>query len=64
MGKHLRKTRENHYEVVVNRETIGEVWSWHGRCSAHAGGNTYHALKSRKKAAERVEQLHGLRDHT
>ena len=28
--KHLRKTGENHYEVVADGKTIGEVWSWHG----------------------------------
>ncbi len=64
MEKNLRKTGENHYEVVVDGKTIGEVWSWHGSWSAQAGGNTYPGLKSRKKAVERVEQLHRLRDRT
>jgi hypothetical protein len=52
---------ENRYEVVVDGEVIGEVWSWHGSWSAQAGGKTYHGHKSRKKAAERVEQVHRLK---
>lgn len=55
MEKNLRKTGENRYEVVVDGEVIGEVWNWHGSWSARAGGEVYHGLKSRKKAAERVE---------
>ena len=61
MEKDLRKTGENRYEVVVDGEVIGEIWSWHGSWSAQAGGKTYHGLKSRKRAAEHVEQVHGLR---
>ena len=61
MEKNLRKTGENRYEVVVDGEVIGEVWNWHGSWSAQARGKTYHGLKSRKKAAERVEQVHSLR---
>jgi hypothetical protein len=57
----LRKTGESQYEVVIDQETIGRVWNWHGSWSAQAHGKTYHGLKSRKKAVERVEQVHELR---
>ncbi len=56
----LRKTGESHYEVLVDGQTIGQVWNWHGSWSAQAGDETYHGLKSRKKAVERVEQIHQL----
>jgi hypothetical protein len=57
----LRKTGESQYEVVIDQETIGRVWNWHGSWSAQDHGKTYHGLKSRKKAVERVEQVHELR---
>jgi hypothetical protein len=57
----LRKTGESQYEVVVDGEVAGEVWNWHGSWSAQADGKTYHGLKSRKQAAERVERIHELR---
>jgi hypothetical protein len=58
METNLRKTGQNKYEVVIGEQTIGQVWNWHGSWSAQAGGETYHGLKSRKKAVERVEQIH------
>ena len=61
MEKGLRKMGESHYQVVVDGETIGEVWNWHGSWSAQVKGRTYHGHKSRKKAVERVEQVHALR---
>ena len=54
----LRKTGESQYEVLVDDQTIGQVWNWHGSWSAQADGKTYHGLKSRKQAVERVEQTH------
>ncbi len=54
----LRKTGESQYEVLVDGQTVGQVWNWHGSWSAQAGDETYHGLKSRKKAVERVEQTH------
>jgi hypothetical protein len=56
----LCKTGESKYEVLVNGQTIGQVWSWHGSWSAQAGDKTYHGHKSRKQAVERVEQIHQL----
>ena len=56
----LRKTGESQYEVLVDGQTVGKVWNWHGSWSAQAGDETYHGLKSRKKAVERVEQVHQL----
>ncbi len=56
----LRKTGESQYEVVVDGQTIGQVWNWHGSWSAQAEGKTYHGLKSRKQAVERVEQIYRL----
>jgi hypothetical protein len=56
----LRKTGESQYEVLVDGEVAGEVWNWHGSWSAQAGDETYHGLKSRKQAIERVEQIHRL----
>jgi hypothetical protein len=57
----LRKTGESQYEVLVDGEVTGEVWNWHGSWSAQADGKTYHGLKSRKQAVERVERIHELR---
>ena len=56
----LRKSGESQYEVLVDGEVVGEVWNWHGSWSARANGKTYHGLKSRKKAVERVERIHEL----
>ncbi len=61
MEKGLRKSGENRYEVVVDGEVVGEVWNWHGSWSAQVKGKTYHGHKSRKNAAERVEQVCRLR---
>ncbi len=57
----LRKTGQNRYEVLIGEQTIGQVWNWHGTWSAQSGKKTYHGLKSRKKAIEHVERIHGLR---
>jgi hypothetical protein len=57
----LRKTGESQYDVLVDEQSIGQVWNWHGSWSAQAYGKTYHGLKSRKKAVERVERVAGLR---
>jgi hypothetical protein len=54
----LRKVGESQYEVLVDEQIIGQVWNWHGTWSAQAGDKTYHGLKSRKKAVERVERTH------
>ena len=54
----LRKVGESQYEVLVDGQIIGQVWNWHGTWSAQAGDKTYHGLKSRKKAIERVERTH------
>jgi hypothetical protein len=54
----LRKMGESQYEVLVDGQIIGQVWNWHGTWSAQAGDKTYHGLKSRKKAVERVERTH------
>ena len=54
----LRKVGESQYEVLVDGQIIGQVWNWHGTWSAQAGDKTYHGLKSRKKAVERVERTH------
>jgi hypothetical protein len=54
----LRKTGENQYEVLVDEQIIGQVWSWHGSWSAQTKGKTHHGYKSRKKAIERVGQIH------
>ncbi len=56
----LRKTGESQYDVLVEKQTAGQVWNWHGSWSAQAGGKTYHGHKSRKQAVERVEQIHRL----
>ena len=50
MEMNLRKTGESQYKVVVDKETIGQVWSWHGSWSAQVEGKAYHGHKSRKKA--------------
>ena len=55
----LRKTGANQYEVLMNEQVIGYVWSWHGSWSAMASGEAHHGLKSRKEAIARVEQAHG-----
>ena len=57
----LQKTGANQYEVLVDEQTIGQVWNWHGSWSARADGKTYHGLKSRKDAIARVENTHQLR---
>ncbi len=57
----LRKTGKSGYEVLINGELVGQVWSWHGTWSAQARGKTYHGHKSRKKAIECVQQIHELR---
>jgi hypothetical protein len=57
----LRKTGQSQYEVVVDEETIGRVWNWHGSWSAQVEGKTYHGFKSRKKAVERVNQMRELK---
>ena len=56
----LQKTGENQYDVLVDEQTIGQVWNWHGSWSAKVGGETYHGLKSRKEAIARVEYIHRL----
>ncbi len=56
----LCKTGESSYEVVVEGETLGQVWSWHGSWSAQAHDKTYHGLKSRKQAIERVQRINKL----
>ena len=57
----LRKTGANQYEVLTDKQVIGQVWNWHGSWSAQADGETYHGLKSRKQAIARVEDIHRLR---
>ncbi len=61
MKTSLHKTGESRYEVLVDGQTIGQVWNWHGTWSAQAEGKTYHGHKSRKQAIERVEQIYELR---
>jgi hypothetical protein len=56
----LRKTGESQYDVLIEEQTIGQVWNWHGSWSAQAGAKTYHGHKSRKQAVERVERVHQL----
>jgi hypothetical protein len=63
MKTSLRKTGESQYEVVVDEQTIGLVWSWHGSWTAQANGKTYHGHKSRKQAVERVERIHESHSH-
>jgi formylglycine-generating enzyme required for sulfatase activity len=57
----LRKTGANQYEVLTDKQVIGQVWNWHGSWSAQANGETYHGLKSRKQAIARAEDIHRLR---
>ena len=52
------KTGANQYEVLVNEQTIGQLWNWHGSWSAQADGETYDDLKSRKEAAAECCQQH------
>ncbi len=54
----LRKTRANQYDVVVDEQVIGQVWSWHGSWSAQADGKTRHGLKSRKEAIAQVQDIY------
>jgi hypothetical protein len=61
MDTSLYETGESQYDVVVDNETIGRVWNWHGTWSAQVDGKTYHGLKSRKQAIERVERIYQLR---
>ncbi len=56
----LRKTGESQYNVLVDGQTVGQVWNWHGSWSAQAGNKTYHGHKSRKQAVERVVRIHEL----
>lgn len=60
MRADLRKTGVSQYDVLVEDKTIGQVWNWHGTWSAEANGKTYHGLKSRKQAIERVIRIHEL----
>lgn len=39
----LRKTGESQYEVLVDGQTVGQVWNWHGSWSAQAGDEIYHS---------------------
>ena len=57
----LRKTGANEYDVVADRQVIGQVWDWHGSWAAQAYGKTLHDLKSRKVAIAKVEQTQRLR---
>src|SRR5215212_3675846 len=43
----LRKTGESQYDVLIDEQTIGQVWNWHGSWSAQVRGKTYYGLKSR-----------------
>lgn len=54
----LRKMGESQYDVLVDGQTIGQVWNWHGTWSAQVGDKTYHGLKSRKEAIARVERTY------
>ncbi len=54
----LRKTGANQYEVLLDGQTIGQVWNWHGSWAAQAKGKTHHGHKSRKQAVERVERIY------
>jgi len=40
----LRKTGESQYDVLVDEQTIGQVWNWHGSWSAQAYGKVRLAL--------------------
>ena len=54
----LCKTGQSRYEVLISGESVGQVWSWHRSWLAQAGGKTFHGLKSRKLAIERVVRIH------
>ena len=56
----LRKVGESRYDVLVEEQTLGQVWNWHGSWSAQAGGKTYHGYKSRKQAVESVIRIYEL----
>ncbi len=58
MKTELLKTSPNRYTVVIEDEEAGEVWNWHGSWSASAGDQSFHGLKSRKQAVERVKQAY------
>ena len=58
METNLHKTGESQYDVLVEGQIVGQVWNWHGSWSAQAGDETFHGLKSRKKAVERVIRTH------
>ena len=58
MDTRLHKTGESQYDVVVDEQSIGQVWNWHGTWSAQADGKTYHGFKNRKQAIERVERIY------
>ena len=57
MGK-LRKIGANQYEVLLDEQTIGQVWNWHESWAAQVGGKTYYGLKSRKEVIAKVESIH------
>jgi hypothetical protein len=42
----LQKTGESQYDVLIDGQTIGQVWNRHGSWSAQAGDKTYEGLKS------------------
>jgi hypothetical protein len=54
----LRKTGESQYDVLVDGQTIGQVWNWHGTWSSQVVDKTYHGHKSRKEAIARVERIY------
>ncbi len=56
----LLKTGQSRYEVLIDGQTIGQVWNWHGNWAAQAGGKTSHGHKSRKEAIARVEHVYRL----
>lgn len=57
----LQKTDDSQYEVLVDGQTMGQVWNWHGSWAAQADGKIYHGHNSRKQAVERVERIHEFR---
>ena len=61
MKTELLKTSPSRYTVVIGGEDAGEVWNWHGSWSASIGDQSFHGLKSRKQAIERVEQIYQLK---
>jgi hypothetical protein len=40
----LRKTIECRYEVLVDEQTVGQVWNWHSSWSAQAVEKDYYGL--------------------